>query len=167
MPHGPCHFTVNASDRSEVPATDTSSKMDEKEQSPCSLQVQKLCCLHYNVLLHTPGLEPYPTPLPLSNIKIPLVHRYNFDMPCNMGSGDHGTASPRTERTPNLAAGWSKKTFYLFAALTAALYQSSLSFDRAKHHFSANRVGKRVCLPVGNAGEVRAPRLTDTRRTHS
>lgn len=88
MPHGLCHFTVNASDRSEVPASDTSSKMDKKEQFSCSLQVQKLCCLHYNVLLHTPGLEPYPTPLPLSNIKIPLVYRYNFDMPCNMGSGE-------------------------------------------------------------------------------
>jgi len=81
-PHGLCHFTVNArnlaNDRPEVPASHASRVVKWVRMNnffiPCIyLEVQKLCCLHYNVLLHIPGLEPYPTPLPLSNFVIPLA----------------------------------------------------------------------------------------------
>lgn len=41
---------------------------------PCIyLEVQKPCCLPCNVLFDIPSLEPYPTPLPPSNLLTPLV----------------------------------------------------------------------------------------------
>lgn len=156
MPHGLCHFTVNArnlaSDRSEVPASDASRVVKWIRKNnflvPCIyLEVQKLCCLHYNMLLHIPGLEPYPTPSSVqfsnsSGLEIQVWHA-----PQHGVRRGHGTASPRTERTLNLAAGWREKASSPLAALVAALHQSSLFFDRAKDHFSP----KHKCVCEDNA----------------
>lgn len=82
VPHGLYHFTVNArnlaSDRSEVLVSDASTVVKWIRMNnflvPCIyLEKQKLCCLHYNVLLHLPGLETYPTPPLLSNLRTPLA----------------------------------------------------------------------------------------------
>lgn len=80
MPCGLCHIIArnSASGRAEVPASDASWVVKWVRKNnflvPCIyLEVRKLCWLHYNMMLDIPGLEPYTTPLPPSNLIIPLA----------------------------------------------------------------------------------------------